>query len=192
MSLPATYTPISLTRMETQDLRAELGRAITMTADSLAYLAGVWAELERRGEDLSDLKIGLAPYLRDVASGRLAPEAVLTFAGRKMVLKWVARQPYEQQKKLAAEPTVTISTPAGKHKTALLTDLNANELRFIDLEADAVEPETKQKKRAPSRNTVGFSVSPAEHKKLLKDAAAANQTVADYVRSKLGFKTVAE
>ena len=57
-----------LVAMPTPDLREELARALTITADSLMYLAAVWKELEQRGEDLSDLRTGLGVYVPLIAA----------------------------------------------------------------------------------------------------------------------------
>ena len=66
-------------------------------AGKAGYLASVWRELERRGEDLSDIKSGLISYLPLVAAGRLQPEAVVHFAGRAMLLKRISTLPPQQQ-----------------------------------------------------------------------------------------------
>ena len=42
-AVPAQY---ALARMSVDQLREQIGRAISMTADSIAYLAAVWVELE--------------------------------------------------------------------------------------------------------------------------------------------------
>lgn len=99
--------------LDTATLRAELSRALTITAHGLAYLAAVWAEPERRGEDLSDLRVGLAQYLPAIAAGRIAAEAVATFAGQSTVLKRVARLSLDDQRRLAAgEPVPVVSASA--------------------------------------------------------------------------------
>jgi len=102
--------------LDTPRLRAELSRALTITAHGLAYLAAVWAELERRGEDLSDLRSGLAVYLPAIAAGRLAPEAVVQFAGQSTLLRRVMSLPVDEQRRLAAgEPLpVVVATPDGE------------------------------------------------------------------------------
>lgn len=97
-----------IVQASTEILRAELVRAISITARGLAYLAVVWAELERRGEDLSDLRTGLALYLPQIASGRLDPEAVVHFAGQKTVLKFIATLSREEQQRLSKGANVQI------------------------------------------------------------------------------------
>lgn len=116
--------------MTTEELREELRRAVNLTARSVAYLAEVWTELERRGEDMSDIRIGLAPFLRDVAAGRLAPEAVLTFAGSRMVLRWVGRRPLAEQKRLASGAPVEVPTEEGPRQIPA-TQLTVQHLRML-------------------------------------------------------------
>src|SRR5882724_9369466 len=85
MTMPLTLPPQlvdpsmaqTLRDMDNDTLRRELSRALTVSAEHLIYLAQVWRELERRGEDLSDLRSGLGAYLPLIASGRLAAEAVV-------------------------------------------------------------------------------------------------------------------
>ena len=77
---PEPLSPQVLGSMSTQQLRAALAQSLTISARHLAYLASVWGELEKRGEDLSDLRTGLAVYLPQIAAGRLDADAVIRFA----------------------------------------------------------------------------------------------------------------
>ena len=99
-----SYQPNDLTALATvptDDLRKQLAHGLTLTAVTLTRLGAVWAELERRGEDLSDLKTGIARTLPLIAAGRLASEAVVAFAGRPMILRALDGVPLEQQRRLA-------------------------------------------------------------------------------------------
>lgn len=87
--------------MDTPMLRQELARALTVTAETLAYLAAIWRELERRGEDLSDLRAGVGQYLPLIAAGQLDAEAVVRFAGRTGLLRAVQTLPVGDQRRLA-------------------------------------------------------------------------------------------
>lgn len=93
---------------DTERLRAELVAALAWTAARLRHLAAVWAELDRRGEDLSELRRGLVYYLPLIASGAVSAEAVVQFAGSKTLLDAVARLPAEQQRELAAGGSVLL------------------------------------------------------------------------------------
>src|SRR6185312_4651239 len=92
---------MDLNRIPTPDLRAELARGLSLTADTLTRLGMVWQELERRGEDLADLRQGLAKTLPLIAAGRLAAEAVVAFAGRPSLLRALEGVPLERQRSLA-------------------------------------------------------------------------------------------
>lgn len=92
-------------------LRADLADGLKLTADSLARVAAVWAELEARGEDLSDLRHGLGRNVALIASGRLAPEAVVAFAGKPSVLRAIDGLPLGEQRRLAAGGKVELVTP---------------------------------------------------------------------------------
>lgn len=113
---PATSTRVAiptvaeLGAMSNQQLRAELARSLTLTAGQLRRLAVIWRELEHRGEDLSDLRTGLAVYLPQIASGQLTADAVIRFAGQPTVLRAISTLPTDDQQRLAAGDKVTVLT----------------------------------------------------------------------------------
>ncbi len=115
-------TPAELGNLSTQALRAELAQSLTMSARHLAYLAMIWRELENRGEDLSDLRTGLAIYLPQIAAGHLEAEAVIRYAGHPMLLRNIATLPIEQQRRLLAGESVPVLTvgPGGEYEQATL------------------------------------------------------------------------
>ena len=118
----ALPTPEDLNNYSTQTLREELVKAVTMTARSIQYLATVWKELERRGEDLSDLRTGLASYLPLIAAGQLDAEVVVCFAGNKTLLQCISRLPIDDQRRLSTGGllNVVIFDDAGKSNVTRL------------------------------------------------------------------------
>lgn len=106
--IPQTLTPDELINLSTQSLRDELARTLTLSAQTLQRLAGIWQELERRGEDLSDLRAGLAGYLPLIAAGQLDAEVVVRFAGNKTLLGTISRLPLPEQHRLAIGGNVEI------------------------------------------------------------------------------------
>lgn len=90
------------------DLLAELARGLAHTADTLYRLGCIWAELERRGRDLSTLRHGLNKTLPLIAAGRLAAEAVVSFAGRPALLRALEGVPLDRQRSLAAGEPVAV------------------------------------------------------------------------------------
>jgi len=109
-----------VSEMDTPMLRAELARALTVTAETLAYLGEVWRELERRGEDLSDIRAGLGQYLPRIAAGQLDAEVVVRFAGRQALLRAVGSLPINEQRRLALGGKVKVVSigEAGKIEEA--------------------------------------------------------------------------
>ena len=97
--------------ISTAELLAELARGLTLIAANLTRLGLVWAELERRGADLSALRTGLARLLPLIAAGHLAAEAVVTFAGRPAVLRALEGVPLDLQRRLAAGESVDAIDP---------------------------------------------------------------------------------
>lgn len=112
-------TPYELNSMSTQQLRTALAQSLTLSAQHLAYLALIWGELEKRGEDLSDLRTGMAAYLPQIAAGRLDAEAVIRFAGQPTVLRSLAGLPLQRQQALAkGEPVKVLTATADGSYTA--------------------------------------------------------------------------
>ena len=91
----------ALSRLTVEELRRDLARSLRMTAESLVRLALIVRSLETRGEDLSDLKIGLMPYLRQIAYGQVLPEIVVRYAERPMLVRAIAALPWPDQEHLS-------------------------------------------------------------------------------------------
>ena len=106
-AIAVTY---NLTRFSTKILRDELVKALVLSVQHISRLAAIWKELERRGEDLSDLRRGIGVYLKAVASGQLAPDALVAFSGQKTILDRISTLPIDTQRKLAAGDPVKIAT----------------------------------------------------------------------------------
>lgn len=152
MTTLAPARPADLTAASTADLRAELARGLALTADTLTRLGRVWAELESRGEDLSDLRRGLGRTLPLIAAGRLAAEAVVAFAGRPGVLDRLAGLPLVEQRRLAAGGPVAVITPAdpGTVEELPLAALPTSRVRLV-LDGGEVLTPAEQRVRLPAR-----------------------------------------
>jgi hypothetical protein len=98
-----------------EELRRELARSLRMTAESLVRLALIVRSLETRGEDLSELKIGLLPYLRQIAYGQVLPEVVVRYAERPMLVRSIAALPWPDQERLSngAKVALAVRCPDG-------------------------------------------------------------------------------
>jgi hypothetical protein len=98
--------------VSTEDLKKALKDALSLTADSLLYLAGIWSELESRGEDLSALRIGIGVYLQAIASDHLLPEVVVKFCTKPSIIDRLNKYSTEvQQRVLDGEPFPWAQTP---------------------------------------------------------------------------------
>lgn len=137
----------------TADLRAELARGLALTAETLTRLSAVWAELERRGEDLSALRVGLARTLPLIASGRLAAEAVVAFAGRPAVLRALEGVPPAEQRRLAAGGAVEVVRADDPARTEAVPLAALPAARLADVFADgAVLSPAEQRVRLAPRS----------------------------------------
>lgn len=127
--------PTELGGMTNQELRTRLAQSVTISAKYLAYLAAVWNELEKRGEDLSDLRIGLTAYLPQIAAGRLDAEAVVKFAGQATVLQSLAQLPIEKQREIVRGVPIAVLTvnAAGEYEVARTPAhmLSASQARLV-------------------------------------------------------------
>lgn len=94
--------------MSTDELRVELTRSLDMTAQSLRRLALIVRTLDERGIDLSDLKLGLLTYLRQIAYGHVIPEVVVRFAEAPSLIQRIAALPAPDQRSLAGGEPVDL------------------------------------------------------------------------------------
>ncbi len=107
-------SPANLETWSTADLRRELARGIEVTAEHLRRLAAIWRELERRGEDLTSLRKGLAFYLPLIAADKVDAYLVSRFAGSGELLRIAATLPVGVQRELAREDAaVPLWAPSG-------------------------------------------------------------------------------
>lgn len=136
-----------ISKTDTETLRNHLARALKMTAQALVYLAAIWKELERRGEDLSDLRTSLSDYLPRIADGTLDPDLVVKYAGRKMLIKAIGNLPLEQQCALAVAgtvPAVVVENGLPEIDEAFpLMQIKAHDVRFIFSES-GIRPVSEQ------------------------------------------------
>lgn len=87
-------------KLSAEELRVELSRQLEMTADSLVRLAVIVHELESRGDDLSEMKNGMIPLLRQIAAGELLPELVVMLSGKPDSLKQATKLSVDEQRQI--------------------------------------------------------------------------------------------
>jgi len=116
---PATITLPDLSAMTDDELKAEFTAALQETADGLLRLAAATAELERRGHDLSHLKLNLIGYLRLIAARQLLPEVVLHIGDKRQLVACVARLPIRQQQAILDAGSVTVLVDGREQEVGL-------------------------------------------------------------------------
>ena len=112
---------LDLSVLTISELRTELTREIGDFAQRLIRLAAVWIELEKRGEDLSDLRSGLNVYLPAIAAGTVLADTVVRFSGRPQLLKAIAQLTPTHQQELLDKGTVPlVISEHGKYSHRML------------------------------------------------------------------------
>lgn len=86
--------------MTTFELKTEMGKYLCLTVENLMRLAAIVCELERRGEDMSYIRMGLLPILRQIGNGELLPEIVVMYGGQPAVMKQIAKLNIEEQREI--------------------------------------------------------------------------------------------
>lgn len=122
----------ALQSMSTDDLKSLLAHSVQVTARHLQYLAAIWVELERRGEDLSSMRAGILEYLPMIANHRIDARVVVNYAGQKTLLAALSRLPIETQSSIVESGYVTVVSldHDGSHQD-LQTPLNGLTARQV-------------------------------------------------------------
>lgn len=191
MTLPAPIdSSADLADIDTETLKAELSRQIGVTADHVRRLALIWSELERRGEDLSALRTGIASYLPAIAAGRLIPEAVVRLAGNRTALRAVAYlSPVEQRRLLDMGSIEVAMIEDGRRivKSVPLHLMRPTEVsRAIDQVAGRTRPAAEQvirggKSARRANRRIIINLTESEHDRLLEEARRVNRSAAAMV-----------
>jgi len=169
----------SLIDLTVDQLKAALAAQITTTAREVERLAAIWIELERRGEDMSSFRTGIARYLPAVAAGRLASEAVIRLAGNQTTLRALAALEPEEQRRLLDAGTVEVAGESGPRSVPLHLLSPTEVHRAFDAIAGRVRTPAEQsvvvrgKRRTQQRVRVVLMLTEAEHQAL---QAAARRT----------------
>lgn len=189
-------TAPSLRQMSTAELKAELGRALEVTAANLLHLARLWRELERRGEDMTQLRAGLRAFLPAIADGRLDAQAAVQFAGNLTMLRALGSQPLSVQRRLAAGRPVKVLTFVDgewREEDRRCDDLSAAEIRQV-FNAGAIRTVDEQRRivgsAAPTRITkkskgLRVRLTDQEAVDLEKKAAAEGLSVQAFAMARL-------
>lgn len=112
--LGLTPSDSDLAKMTIAELRNRLADGLRLTAVGIELMGRYWRELERRGEDLSELRAGVGRYIPLVAAGRLSAHAVVSFIGYPSILRVIEGLPVERQRQLADGAAVQVYDAATK------------------------------------------------------------------------------
>lgn len=98
----------SLTTLDTAALKRELVLTASAAAGQVLRMAAIVRLLEERGEDLSEVKVGMIRYLRRIAYGQVLPEIVTTFSDYPLLLNRLTSLPLPDQDRIARGESVEV------------------------------------------------------------------------------------
>lgn len=170
----------ALAEIPTAELRSRLARAMRATAESLLELAGVWVELERRGEDLRDLRVGLAKWLPQIAAGTVRPELVIELSGRPQILKLLGSMPMTEQNRIASGTAVPVHVPGESEPVSVPLDrLTTRQVRQVFSDAGIRSP-AEQRAFIAQERTKRITKKPVRSATVSFDAATSTLRVGAY------------
>ena len=149
MSEIVKYSRDQLIQMSTHDIKEELTKVLTVTAENLAYMAMLWRELEERGEDLSGIKGGMMEYIQLIAAKRIDARLVVEYAGRKTLLNYLSKLSTSEQQKIIETGKVDIVIENDGeyfHKSLSLVDADISQISqaFDPFSKSGLRSEAKQ------------------------------------------------
>lgn len=187
---------VELSAMSTEELRKDLATTLGMTAKVLARLAAIWAELERRGEDLSDLRGGLFLWLPMIADGRLDPEMVVRAAGQAMLLRAASTLRLADQRRILDSGVTLVQVDGDgsiKEKVLPVEKLTSLDVRRAFADGRLRTPAEQARFIAPLAQKAGganrrgvivkIRLTAEEYDAVRARAAETNRRVPTYIRS---------
>jgi hypothetical protein len=103
-----------LAKLSSSDLRAELVRSLSLSVEHLTRAASIVRLLEERGEAVEDeANKSLVSWLRRIAYGQLAPEAVIRFSGKPSLINQISSLPLPDQRRVASGQPVSLVVRRG-------------------------------------------------------------------------------
>tara|TARA_R110000824_G_scaffold95990_12_gene230374 strand:- start:1920 stop:2534 length:615 start_codon:yes stop_codon:yes gene_type:complete len=135
------------------ELIDQLDGAWGLTPYTVASSARVYAELERRGYDLSKYARGIGKFLPQVARGEVAPELVVALMADPTRILIAAALPWDQQIALAADGRIDIADIGGEGATSVPLDAcSASQLgQAIDETTGTIRSPDEQREMAKQR-----------------------------------------
>lgn len=128
--------PMNAMEAELQSLACEdngrllemLGDAFRLTVQGVIRMAAIVRILSDRQYDVAKLKLSLTEYLRQVAAGRLLPEALAKFQAAPLLLSRLETLPISSQKRILDDGVVAVATMSGEVIDVPLGELGRDEI----------------------------------------------------------------
>lgn len=135
---------IELQSISTADLRVQLGDAIGLTEAAIVKVAAIWAELTRRGEDLSDVRFSLSRFMLPVAEGRLLPRLAVVMSGQTRALERLVDLPVNEQAALMEGREIELFKGGEKVERKPLLDLTYSEIALAVRDGHILTPKEQR------------------------------------------------
>ncbi|MFZ7136641.1 hypothetical protein ACLSZP_09615 [Avibacterium avium] len=162
----------AISAMSVDDLKNELAKTLTVTAEYLGYVAAIWQELEFRGEDLSHLRHGMMTYIPLIATKQLDARLVVNYAGQKTLLSSLSRLPIEQQQKLIASNIIDVVDIDADNKQVIkkiaLSDLTAAQIYQVLGDGEIKRPD-QQYQNLLVKQKINQKLSPKKTYRMTKN-----------------------
>lgn len=125
-----TLSKVELSGKSTDELLVELAKCVEVTAMQIQHMANIVRELEQRGENLDNIRLGILTYLRLIAYGQMLPEVLATYQGSPALLKRISTLPLPDQRLLLDHPEVIVVSPDDPvdHRRVPITSLGRKEI----------------------------------------------------------------
>lgn len=95
-----------LTTMSISELHDQLKICMSDTAKQIRRMADIVKALEDRGEDMSNLRIGMLSYLRRIASGQVDEQVITRYSSLPTLVHRISSLPINDQRKIIADGAV--------------------------------------------------------------------------------------
>lgn len=179
---------VELQQYDSAELRRQLQEAIGLTETAIRRVAALWAELTRRGENLTDIRFALAEFLPAVARGDLLPRLVVAFAGQPRALQRLGDLPVAKQAALVEGEQIEIWNATRGTERRKISDLHWGQIATIVqggriLTADEQRAAAERRPvRIPKSHTVDIRLARPDYLAAAEAAKSAGVTVEHYLR----------
>lgn len=181
----------ALSKLTDDQLVVEIGKALSLTVESITRAAACLAVMRQRDMDLSAIEASpLYKVLNRIAAGNLLPEVVTTYAGNEVLRRKIAALPTDSQAELCElDATVKVLTIDGKTRKVRPIDMTPSEIAQVfardHIRNDAeqrgyIEDRKRSVARKPQPNGDGIAVDTRKKKIVCPDGTTL--TLADLLK----------